>query len=89
MTSLRTLPALLLGALALTLTGCAGGNLGDMVMGGPGGFCGLLHVIVAVWALVQIANSNADTGGKILWAALVFFFPLGGLILWYFFGPKS
>ncbi len=89
MNSLRTFPALVLGVFALTLAGCAGGNLGDMVMSGPGGFCGLLHLIAAVWALVQIANSSADTGGKILWAALVFFFPVGGLILWYFFGPKS
>ena len=89
MKRLRTLPALFLGALALTLTGCAGGNLGELVMSGPGGICGLIHLIVAVWALVQIANSTADTGGKILWAAIVFFFPVGGLALWYFFGPKS
>ncbi|MEM0961542.1 MAG: PLD nuclease N-terminal domain-containing protein [Bacteroidota bacterium] len=89
MARLRLLPALLLGALALTLTGCAEGNLGGMVMSGPGGLCGLIHLIVAIWALVQIANSSESTGSKVLWGALVFFFPLGGLILWWLFGPRS
>lgn len=89
MSSLRLFPALVLGAVTLALSGCASGNLGELVMSGPGGICGLLHLIVAIWALVQIANSTADTGGKLLWAAIVFFFPVGGLILWYFFGPKS
>lgn len=90
MTSLRTVPALVLGALALTLAGCGtGSNFGDMIFGGYGGFCWLLHVIAVVWAFVQIANSTADTGAKLLWGAFVFFFPLLGLIVWYFYGPKS
>lgn len=87
--SLRTLPALLLGALVLTLTGCAGGNLGDLMGSMGGGACGLILLIVDIWALIQIANSSADTGSKLLWGALVFFFPLGGLLIWYFAGPKS
>lgn len=89
MSSLRSLHALVLGVLALTLAGCAGGNFGELVFGGPGGLCGLLILIADIWAFVQIANSTADTGSKLLWAALVFFFPVGGLLLWYFFGPKS
>lgn len=90
MTRLRLLPALALGAVLLVLAGCGtGGNVGDLVMSGPGGLCGLLILIADIWAFVQIANSRADSGAKILWAALVFFFPLGGLLLWYFFGPKS
>ena len=89
MSNLRAFPALLLGALALTLAGCASGNVGEMIMSGPGGVCGLILLIVDIWALVQIANSTADTGSKLLWGALVFFFPVGGLLIWYFFGPKS
>ncbi len=87
MTRTRVLPALLLGAVALA--GCARGNVGELVMSGPGGLCGLILLILDIVALVKIANSAADTGSKVLWGALVFFFPVGGLVLWYFFGPKS
>ena len=89
MTRLRFLPALAVGALALTVSGCAGGNAADLLFGGYGGFCWLLHAIAVVWAFFQLANSHADTGSKLLWGALIFFFPLGGLLLWYFFGPKA
>ncbi len=89
MDRLRTLPVLALGAFALFLSGCAGGNVGEMIMSGPGGICGLILLVVDIWALVQILNSSADTGSKVLWGALVFFFPVGGLLLWYFFGPRS
>lgn len=89
MTPIRPLAALLLGALALTVAGCADSNFGGLVLGGPGGLCGLIILVADIWAFVQIANSTADTGSKLLWAALVFFFPVGGLALWYFFGPKG
>lgn len=89
MAPLRPLPVLLLAALAVVVSGCAGGNFGELLFSGPGGLCGLIVLIADVWAFVQIANSTADTGSKLLWAALVFFFPVGGLALWYFFGPKG
>lgn len=89
MNRLRTLPALLLGALVLVLAGCADGNFGELVMSGPGGLCGLIILIADIWAFVQLANSSADTGSKLLWGALIFFFPVGGLLIWYFFGPKG
>lgn len=89
MSHLRLLPALCLAALALTLGGCVGGNVGDLLGSAGGGVCGLLVLIADVWALVKIANSTADTGSKLLWGALVFFFPVGGLLIWYVAGPKG
>lgn len=90
MTRLRIRPVLALGALALVLAGCGhGANFGDMLFSGFGGVCWLLHVIAVVWALVNIANSTADTGSKLLWGAFVFFFPVLGLAVWYFAGPRS
>ena len=90
MTLLRSLPALALSALAIGLAGCGNGsNFGEMIFGGFGGVCWLLHVIAVVWAFVQIANSSADTGAKLLWGAFVFFFPVLGLVVWYFAGPRS
>ena len=84
---LRTLPALLLGA--LVLTGCAGGNALDVINGWRSGVCGLIYAVVIIWAFVRLANSSADTGSKLLWGALVFFFPFGGLLIWWFAGPKD
>jgi hypothetical protein len=54
-----------------------------------GGLWGLLVLIADVWALVNIIQSGADTGRKVLWIVLVFFLPVLGFILWYFLGPKS
>jgi hypothetical protein len=81
--------AVLVFTLAAVLTGCADGNFGDMITGGPGGLCGLIILIADIYAFVQIAKSSADGVTKVLWALLVFFFPVGGLLIWYFAGPKA
>jgi hypothetical protein len=75
-------------AVLFALGGCADGNFGDLLFGGPGGICGLIIVILDIYAFVQIAQSRAEGVTKVLWALLVFFFPVGGFLLWYFFGPK-
>ena len=85
---LRLLPALLLAATATALSGCGGRNLDDIALA-PGGICGVLHLIACVWAILQIFQSRASTGMKLLWAALVFFAPVIGLIFWYFAGPRE
>lgn len=54
-----------------------------------GGIFGLLVLIADVWAIVNILQSSADTGAKVLWTVVVLVLPLLGFILWYFFGPKS
>ncbi len=81
------LTALLVGAL-VALGGCADGNFGELVTGRNLGCCGLIVVILDVYAFIQIAQSRAEGLSKVLWALLVFFFPVGGFLLWYFFGPK-
>ena len=54
-----------------------------------GGIFGLLVLIADVWAIVNILQSSADTGAKVLWTVVVLILPLLGFILWYFFGPKT
>jgi hypothetical protein len=54
-----------------------------------GGLFGLLVLIADVWAIVNIFQSSADTGNKVLWIVIVFVLPLLGFILWYFWGPKT
>jgi Phospholipase_D-nuclease N-terminal len=54
-----------------------------------GGIFGLLVLIADVWAIVNILQSNADTGAKVVWTVVVLVLPLLGFILWYFLGPKT
>ena len=49
------------------------------------GILGLLHLI---WAILSIFKSGASTGKKIVWALVVLFFPVIGLIIWFLAGPK-
>ena len=79
-------PALAVAALSL-LAGC-GPNLFNRMQGRNFGFCGLIILVLDVIAIVEIINSNRTTGDKVLWAAIVFFFPVGGLLLYYFVGKK-
>lgn len=54
-----------------------------------GGIFGLLVLIADVWAIVNIMQSSADTGAKVVWTVVVLVLPLLGFILWYFLGPKT
>jgi hypothetical protein len=53
------------------------------------GIGGLIVLIADVCAIVNIFQSGADTGGKVLWTVLVIVLPVLGFILWYFLGPKT
>ncbi len=53
------------------------------------GIGGLIVLIADVWAIVNILQSGADTGRKVLWTVLVVVLPVLGFILWYFLGPKT
>jgi phospholipase D-like protein len=53
------------------------------------GLFGLIVLIADVWAIVNVFQSSADTGKKVLWTVLVILLPVLGFILWYFLGPKT
>ena len=53
------------------------------------GLFGLVVLIADVWAIVNVFQSSADTGRKVLWTVLVIILPVLGFILWYFLGPKT
>jgi succinate dehydrogenase/fumarate reductase cytochrome b subunit len=53
------------------------------------GIGGLIVLIADVWAIVNIFQSGADTGRKVLWTVLVILLPVLGFILWYFLGPRT
>jgi len=53
------------------------------------GIFGLLILIADIWAIVNVVQSPAGTGGKVLWIVLILILPLLGLLLWLLLGPKS
>lgn len=53
------------------------------------GFWPLVHLVLVIYAAVQIFNSSADTVKKIIWFLVVLVFPLVGLIVWFFIGPGT
>ena len=80
----------------------AEGNLGETVGDAPRrqtrrrtamfGYLGhplvwLIVTVLDVIAIVSIVKSSADSGTKILWALLVIFLPLVGMILYFLMGP--
>ena len=48
---------------------------------------GLLILILDIWAIIKVFQSNASLIAKILWTLLILIFPILGLIIWYFAGP--
>jgi hypothetical protein len=53
------------------------------------GIWGLIVLAADVWAIVNIFQSSATTGTKVLWTLLVILLPVVGFIIWYFAGPKT
>ncbi len=76
--------ATLLLPLLLLATSCSRySNNGSLAIWG--------YVLLAldVLALFDVFRQPWDIGKKILWAAIIFFFPLGGLIIYYLFAGRG
>jgi hypothetical protein len=54
-----------------------------------GGIFGLLVLIADIWAIVNVVQSAASTGKKVLWILLILLLPVVGLILWLLMGPRT
>ena len=50
---------------------------------------GLIVLVADIWAIVNIFQSSATTGAKVLWTLLVVLLPVLGFIIWFFAGPKT
>jgi hypothetical protein len=48
---------------------------------------GLIILVLDIIALVSLLQSGADTGTKVLWALLIIFLPVIGMILYFLMGP--
>ncbi len=54
-----------------------------------GGIIGLIILALDIWAVINVIQSDASTGGKVLWVLLILLLPLVGLIIWFFAGPRG
>lgn len=54
------------------------------------GFGFILALILALWAVFHIAQSErAGPLAKAIWVAVVLFIPFLGFVAWLFFGPRA
>ena len=51
------------------------------------GLLGFIILVADVYAVLQIAQSDAGNGKKALWIGAVIVLPVLGLIVWYLLGP--
>ena len=49
----------------------------------------ILVLVADIWAIVNIFQSNASTGRKVLWTVVVILLPVLGFIVWLFAGPRT
>jgi hypothetical protein len=53
------------------------------------GFFGLLILIADIWAILNIVQSPASTGKKLLWILIILLLPVVGVLIWWFIGPRE
>jgi Phospholipase_D-nuclease N-terminal len=54
-----------------------------------GGLFGLIVLALDIWALINVVQSGAPTGVKVVWVLLILFLPLLGFLGWLLFGPRK
>lgn len=54
-----------------------------------GGIFGLIILVLDIWAILNVIQSSASTGAKVLWTLLILLLPVIGLVIWLFAGPRS
>ena len=54
-----------------------------------GGILGLLILAGDIWAIINVIQSSASNGKKLVWILVVLLLPLLGLILWFLLGPRD
>lgn len=54
-----------------------------------GGLGGLLILILDLYALISVLQSDVSTGRKVLWVVVIALLPVIGFLLWLLMGPRS
>ena len=79
------LPSLaLLTPLLLFVTSCSGRN-----NNGSLSIAGVLYIILAIAAVVSLLKQDWELPKKLLWGAIIWFFPFGGSIIYFLFSGRN
>ena len=54
-----------------------------------GGILGLLILVGDIWAILNVFQSSASNGAKVVWTLVILVLPVLGLALWFFLGPRG
>jgi len=54
-----------------------------------GGILGLLVLAADIWAILNVFQSSASNGAKVVWTLVILVLPVLGLVLWFFLGPRG
>lgn len=54
-----------------------------------GGLFGIVLLALDIWAVINVAQSSADTPKKVGWIVLIVVLPLAGFLIWAFAGPRE
>lgn len=54
-----------------------------------GGLLGLIILIADIWAIINVVQSGASTGGKVIWVLAILILPVLGFLAWLLFGPRG
>ena len=79
--SFQWFSVMLAAVVVVSMAGCV--EIGSLA---TGGLCSLIILVLDIIAIVEIAGSNRDLLGKLIWILLILFLPVIGLIIYYFVG---
>lgn len=80
----RLSPASLLPILLVFTSSCSRYN-----SNGSLSIAGVVYLILALYALFSLLKQDWSLGKKLIWGLIIFFFPIGGSIIYLLFSGRS
>lgn len=76
-------PALLSSVLLLATSCSRYNNNGSLSI------AGVVYIILAIYALISLLKQDWSIGKKIIWGIIIWFFPIGGSIIYLLFSGRQ
>ncbi|KAF2745452.1 hypothetical protein M011DRAFT_488061 [Sporormia fimetaria CBS 119925] len=57
--------------------------------GAGGGVVGFVVLVLDIIVFIEVLKSNRPVANKVLWCLLVFFFPIVGILIYFFFSNRA